>query len=72
MPTNLPHHLVILQDTPSDVDAVVLPVSFWHVLIHIGVDSSHDAACLALAKATDPDIRWALDRWGRRIRAAQG
>ena len=49
--TYLAHHLIVLQDSPSDVDAVILPVGLRHVLVDVGVDSGHDGGW----------PRWVLD-----------
>ena len=41
--TDLAHDLVVLQHTPADVYAVVVPVCPRHLLIDIGVHARHDA-----------------------------
>lgn len=38
-PTDLAHDLVVFQNAPGDVDAVVVPVGARHVLVDVGVDA---------------------------------
>lgn len=44
--TNLANYFVILKNSPSNVDTVILPVRLGHVLIDIGIDPGHDASVL--------------------------
>ena len=39
--TYLTHHLVVLQHSPGDVYAVIVPICSWHLLVDVGVDSRH-------------------------------
>lgn len=39
--TDLPNDLVVLDNSPTNVDAVVVPVGPGHVVVDIGVDSGH-------------------------------
>lgn len=39
--TDLPDHLVILQNTPGDVHTVIVPVGPGHMFVDIGIDARH-------------------------------
>lgn len=41
MRTYLADNLIVLQNTPRDVDTVIIPVCPRHVLVDVGVDASH-------------------------------
>lgn len=41
MLTYLANDFVILEDTPGDVDAVIVPVRPGHMLVDIGIDTRH-------------------------------
>lgn len=41
MLTYLANDLVILKDTPGDVNAVIVPVRPGHMLVDIGIDTRH-------------------------------
>ena len=45
--TDLPYDLVVLEHTPCDVDAVVIPVCPRHVLVHICIYTRHFAAVIS-------------------------
>jgi hypothetical protein len=40
--TNLSDDLVVFQNTPADINTVVVPVTAGHALVDIGVDTRHD------------------------------
>lgn len=62
MLTYFTHNLVILQDTPGDVDTIILPVGLWHMLIYISIYPSHGSLGLA---ATRRGRCWLkLPEWG--------
>ena len=48
--TNLPNHLVILKDPPSDVYAVVVPIGPRHLLVDICINSRHDVDSLVVRR----------------------
>lgn len=48
--TYLAHNLVVLQDTPGDINTVILPVRLWHMLIYISIYPSHDFLGLAATR----------------------
>lgn len=39
--TNLSNDLVIFQNAPGDVDAVIVPVRPWHMRVYIGIHARH-------------------------------
>ena len=39
--TDLANDLIVLKHAPGDVDAVIVPIGPWHVLVDIGVDARH-------------------------------
>ena len=47
--TYFAHDLVVLQDSPADVDAVIVPVCPGHLLVDVGVDARHGDCSGALA-----------------------
>lgn len=47
--TYFAHDLVVLQDTPADVDTVIVPVCPGHLLIDVGVHARHGDGLSALA-----------------------
>ena len=45
--TDLAHYLVVLQNAPGYVDAVIVPIRSGHLLVDIGIDARHAAGGLA-------------------------
>lgn len=41
MRTDLLNDLVVFQNAPADVNAIVVPVCARHLLVDVGVDASH-------------------------------
>ena len=39
--TYLPDNLIVLQYSPSDIDSIIFPICFWHVLIDVGIYTGH-------------------------------
>ena len=60
--TNLANNLVVLEQAPGYVDAIVVPVGPWHKRIDVGVHARHAghmrAGLLVLGIRLAP--RWAL------------
>ena len=44
--TDLSHYFIVLKHPPSNVDAIVIPICPWHLLVDIGIDSCHAAGSL--------------------------
>lgn len=39
--TDLPHDLIVLQDAPRNIDAVIIPVGPGHVSVDVRIDTRH-------------------------------
>ena len=58
MHTDLPNNLVVLENAPRDVDAVVVPIRPGHVLVDVGIDAGHAAGFDARPSRVERDGDW--------------
>lgn len=65
--TDLAYDLIVLQDSPGYIYAIVVPVCPWHLLVDICVDTRHSAAGLRgkAQRKTDRDRCCKLDLTSR-------
>lgn len=40
--TDFANNLVVLQNSPRNVDAIIVPIGPRHMLVHIGIYARHD------------------------------
>lgn len=56
--TNLSYYLVVLQHAPSYIDAIIVPVCPWHLLVDICVDTRHLVVALLGASKGQEGLFW--------------
>lgn len=63
--TYFSNHLIIFQDPPGDINAIIIPVCARHTVIDIGIDARHDDGGSQGAVGLAHN-RYQIERRGRR------
>ena len=53
----LPHDLVVLQNAPGDVDAIVIPICPGHIGVDVRIDACHAGSLACIIEIQNDEFR---------------